>query len=296
MVALSHHIDVHGGPLSPSSGRRASNASISTVPSVAGRVQFSQRPFSLRSPLKVAPAAGARMSQADETTHGLLRKGSLMQRKVNALRLLSPFGAFFKEKELLDLARACSITSIRAGRELAESPFYVLISGVVTVKDTATDDILCKKHQGSFFTRRVGLGQISTVTHLAISTVLVGAQQGKVLMVSSSYLLGQFYGEVSTIGREAFLDICSSNIGEWAYSKGGDGSLENGGGQVILPRCIFRASACSVAFAAPMETLSRSAQPKYNPFMRSGLCTMRTIWNCNTSRQAGVYNTISGTP
>jgi CRP-like cAMP-binding protein len=153
------------------------------------------------------------MSRADEAAQDLLKTGNSLKRKVNALRLLSPFGAYLREKELLDLATACSISSVRSGKELDDSPFYVLISGCVAVKDVASGEVLCVKHQGSFFTRRVGLGQISDDTDLSLSTVVFGVERGKMLLVSSSFLLGQFYSGVSAIGQEAFLDICSSNIG-----------------------------------------------------------------------------------
>lgn len=204
----------HTGHAKLASPPRGSIASTSPAGDTRTASRRSLSAPSWRSPLKVAPAkATVRISHADEATQDLLKTGDSLKRKANALRLLSPFGAYLREKELLDLAMACSISCVHRNKELADSPFYVLINGRVAVKDVASGEVVCVKYQGSFFTRRVGLGQISDDTDLSMSTVIVGVERGKVLLVSSSYLLGQFYGGVSVIGQEAFLDICSSNIG-----------------------------------------------------------------------------------
>lgn len=166
------------------------------------------------SPLKVVPSANSgRMSHADEATQELFKAGDSTKRRINALRLLSPFGAYLQEHELLALVKSCSIVSVRCGQQLAESPFYILITGRVAVNDIASGETVCVKHQGSFFTRRVGLGQITDDTAVSITTVIVGADWCQVLLVTSCYLLSKFYADVSSVGKEAFLDICSSNIG-----------------------------------------------------------------------------------
>lgn len=162
---------------------------------------------------RAAVAPQLRVSHADEMQQEL-RHGSTLRRKVCALRMLSPFGAYMTEKELERLAKACAFCNIRLGAELTDSPFYVLICGRVAVKRASDEDVICTKQQGAFFTRRVGMGQVGQRSELSISTRLVGAaDRSKVLLVTSSHMLGQFYSEVSTLGREAFVDVCASNIG-----------------------------------------------------------------------------------
>ena len=79
----------------------------------------------------------------------------LEQRRIS-LEDQSPLGAYLTPEELLELAKVCSGAKFRPGSSLPESPFYVVVSGQVEVRDP-NGSVLCTKYPGSFFTRRAGL-------------------------------------------------------------------------------------------------------------------------------------------
>ena len=75
----------------------------------------------------------------------------LEQRRIS-LEDQSPLGAYLTPEELLERAKVCSGAKFRPGSSLPESPFYVVVSGQVEVRDP-NGSVLCTKYPGSFFTR-----------------------------------------------------------------------------------------------------------------------------------------------
>ena len=75
---------------------------------------------------------------------------------------VSPLGAYLTEKELLLLAKACSIMHFKEGEFLPDSPFYIVVAGAVTVMDVASGDVLCTRGQWAFFTSNAGRGVVET--------------------------------------------------------------------------------------------------------------------------------------
>jgi hypothetical protein len=82
--------------------------------------------------------------------------GASLEKRRSSLEDHSPLGAYLSAEELLELAKVCESMSFRQGVALPESPFYVVISGQVEVRDP-NGNVLCTKYPGSFFTRRAGL-------------------------------------------------------------------------------------------------------------------------------------------
>ena len=117
----------------------------------------------------------------------------------------TPLGAYLNEEELLKLARACSILRFRKGKPLRESPFYLLIEGVVSVVAVESGLELCSRT--SFFTRHAGQDGVTVM-----ETSLVGKESGKVLVVSSEYKLDDFYDMCSSQGREGYAMVVSTNL------------------------------------------------------------------------------------
>lgn len=75
--------------------------------------------------------------------------------KLDHLQNASPLGAYLSEDELVALAKLCTSCSVKVGKALPESPFYIVIRGEVQVIED--DEVLCTKYPGAFFTRRAGL-------------------------------------------------------------------------------------------------------------------------------------------
>ena len=67
----------------------------------------------------------------------------------------TPLYAYLDDKELEQLADAFVRKKIAKGKELPESPLYVLLSGEVEIIQNGKT--LCKKHEGAFFSRRAGM-------------------------------------------------------------------------------------------------------------------------------------------
>ena len=66
----------------------------------------------------------------------------------------TPLYAYLDDKELEQLADAFVRKKIAKGKELPESPLYVLLSGEVEIIQNGKT--LCKKHEGAFFSRSSG--------------------------------------------------------------------------------------------------------------------------------------------
>ena len=74
---------------------------------------------------------------------------------LSELRQHSPFSAYLNEKQLRRLARACRLQRFAEGVELHSSPFYIMVTGKVRVESIATNETLCSRAEGDFFTRSV---------------------------------------------------------------------------------------------------------------------------------------------
>ena len=81
----------------------------------------------------------------------------------------TPLGAYLNEEELLKLARACSILRFRKGKPLRESPFYLLIEGVVSVVAVESGLELCSRT--SFFTRHAGQDGVTVMETSLVGTL-----------------------------------------------------------------------------------------------------------------------------
>ena len=93
----------------------------------------------------------------------LFKSGVSVPRKLDALQNASPFGVYLSEVEVLSLAKLCTSSTIKPGKGLPESPFYVVIHGEVQVLSEERET-LCTKYPGAFFTRRAGLVRKKTMT------------------------------------------------------------------------------------------------------------------------------------
>jgi len=81
--------------------------------------------------------------------------GASLAKKQHMLESQSPLGAYLSQEELAALAKACTTARFTEGGKLPESPFYIVMSGQIEVREG--DDVLCTKSAGAFFTRRAGL-------------------------------------------------------------------------------------------------------------------------------------------
>ena len=72
--------------------------------------------------------------------------GTSAVRKRAILEANSPLGAYLDDAELDSLADLTLISRFAAGGSLPESPFYVVISGSVEVREDA--QVLCTKQAG----------------------------------------------------------------------------------------------------------------------------------------------------
>lgn len=151
-------------------------------------------------------------------------------------------------RQLGELAKICSSAKVSVGKLLPESPFYVIISGQVEVREIESNEVLCTKYAGAFFTRRAGLvaqqqsrGTRRTATNSrntspsldvdsrksivaekivddeeAESTQLtnmVGKSSGKVLWVNTEKLLVFLENAASRESRDIINAITRTNIG-----------------------------------------------------------------------------------
>lgn len=66
----------------------------------------------------------------------------------------TPLYAYLEDRELQQLASAFVRQRVKAGKVLPESPFYIVLSGIVDVRQN--DSSLCHKGAGSFFSRHAG--------------------------------------------------------------------------------------------------------------------------------------------
>lgn len=73
-----------------------------------------------------------------------------------ALENETPLGAYLDEKELQHLACICTSVSVRPGRQLPDSPFYLVTSGDAVILNQ-DGSVLCTRTRGAFFSRRAGV-------------------------------------------------------------------------------------------------------------------------------------------
>ena len=125
------------------------------------------------------------------------------------LQRFSPFGAYLSPAELLKLARTCSIVECGDAAPLADSPFYILVSGTVVVREVS-GSVLCYRYAGAFFSRRVGLvgPRLSTAT-----TLLTCKGACRLLLVKSEEQYAMFVNQLSGASERGLKDICGSNTG-----------------------------------------------------------------------------------
>ena len=133
-----------------------------------------------------------------------------MQNKAELLMTASPLGAYLTDEQVKRLASCCGVAKFGAdGTELFESPFYLVLEGVVSVQDVDTDTELCTRQKGSFFTRKAG--QAAGSTRLR-TTKLLGKEKGKVMLVTKEDALDTFYASLPSHAREGYDAIVSTNV------------------------------------------------------------------------------------
>lgn len=134
-------------------------------------------------------------------------------KKRNALETASPLGAYFSDAELTKLAQLCHIVRFRQGRQLPESPFYLVLDGIVAVLDATATTELTSRRAGSFFTRHAGQGNVSRGGgNTSLQTLLVGKTSGHVLVAPDEEALAVFYETLSAGSREGYNAIVSTNM------------------------------------------------------------------------------------
>ena len=72
----------------------------------------------------------------------------------------TPFFVYVEESDLLQLARAFTLHHFLPAQAIAESPFYVLVRGELSIINRSDKKVLCNKKQGAFFSRRAGLVEV----------------------------------------------------------------------------------------------------------------------------------------
>ena len=125
--------------------------------------------------------------------------------KIRMFEKASPFAAYMDATELEQLAAACSIVKFKPSSKLRESPFYLVITGCITVLQPG-GRVLVKRHEGSFFTRGMAEGLEND------DTILVGHKAGKVLLVRSVERLLTFLERCSAHARDAYETVVSTNL------------------------------------------------------------------------------------
>ena len=63
--------------------------------------------------------------------------GVSQAQKLSALENASPLGVYLSKEELTALARLCTSCKVKPGKNLPESPFYIVIKGEVEVREAA---------------------------------------------------------------------------------------------------------------------------------------------------------------
>ena len=159
---------------------------------------------------------------------------------VHMLEHCSPLGAYLTRGELERVAGACRIVRFKAGSELLESPFYLVLEGTIAVRANGVAAVgsreLCTRSTGAFFTSNAGKGVLvpnappkatpgpstslrrqRTATSLGSTVVsetsLVGKTGGRVLLVwNDERLLEVVERGLSAGGRDGFESIVSTNL------------------------------------------------------------------------------------
>ena len=161
----------------------------------------------------------------------LFKSGVSLARKLDALQNTSPFGVYLSEAEVTSLAKLCTSSSIKAGKGLPESPFYVVIQGEVQVL-SEEGETLCTKYPGAFFTRRAGLISKSSIGAKAADlrksivkkgddgkreddavTTTVTCKASALVLVLAPSRLNDFLKTLSDESQEVVNAILRTNIG-----------------------------------------------------------------------------------
>lgn len=165
--------------------------------------------------------------------------GVSSEQKRSLLEDRTPLGAYLSAKELSELAKILQTAKFAAGKPLPESPFYIVVTGQVEVREGS--EVLCTKSSGSFFTRRAGLvaqqrhsispsaarvtmpvdGRHSIVqSHedessgmIEVATQIVGKTSGRVLWVAVAKLEHFLDNVASRESRDVINAISRTNIG-----------------------------------------------------------------------------------
>ena len=159
--------------------------------------------------LTARPSAGRRSLSRASTLLGFNRS-----EKVQLLAERSPLGAYLNPDELNQLAKMCSIVRFKKGKPIqAESPFYLVVEGVVAVMDDDAVTELTSRRAGSFFTRMAGRGAVKGRKAKSIETALMGKTSGSLLLgPTDEESLDNFYLRLSSEAREGYDAIISTNI------------------------------------------------------------------------------------
>jgi CRP-like cAMP-binding protein len=159
--------------------------------------------------LTARPSAGRRSLSRASTLLGFNRS-----EKVQLLAERSPLGAYLNPDELNQLAKICSIVRFKKGKPIqAESPFYLVVEGVVAVMDDDAVTELTSRRAGSFFTRMAGRGAVKGRKAKSIETALMGKTSGSLLLgPTDEESLDNFYLRLSSEAREGYDAIISTNI------------------------------------------------------------------------------------
>ena len=157
------------------------------------------------------PSAGRRPSSLSRASTLL---GFNRSEKVQLLAERSPLGAYLNPDELKQLAKLCSITRFKKGKPIqADSPFYLVVDGVVAVMDDDAVTELTSRRAGSFFTRMAGRGAVKGRKAKSIDTTLMGKTSGSLLLgPTDEESLENFYLRLSLEAREGYDAIISTNI------------------------------------------------------------------------------------
>ena len=143
------------------------------------------------------------MTRSFRNLNPLARMREHLKLKLDAFEAISPLGAYCSSADIRLLARACSIRTFGHGQELWDSPFYLVLQGLVSVKDE-TGAVLCIRKEGTFFSRHASLTQ---------SRLVVGNRSGAmVLLVTNEGRLEEFHEGCSAIGKEGYDALVSTDI------------------------------------------------------------------------------------
>ena len=160
--------------------------------------------------LPVRPSAGRRSSFGRASS--LL--GFNRTEKVQLLAERSPLGAYLSPEELNRLSKLCTIARFSKGRPIqADSPFYLVVDGVVAVMDDDAVTELTSRRAGAFFTRMAGRGAVTGRKAKDVEATLMGKSSGSVLLgPTDEAKLDDFYLRLSLEAREGYDAIISTNI------------------------------------------------------------------------------------